>query len=154
MNRRTILASLVGIVTLLGAPAPSRAGSAEEVRALFERFVAAQNGHDLGSVGEMLSDSKDFLWITRGTPVWGREAALQRFQALYKGTWRLDPAMADFRVIDLGGDRAQLFVPVTFLIGPAGQTAQPSRFLMNQTVVKTEKGWKIASILPILVPAQ
>ena len=97
---------------------------------------------------------RDSLWITRGTPVWGREAALQRFQALYKGTWRLDPAMADFRVIDLGGDRAQLFVPVTFLIGPAGQTAQPSRFLMNQTVVKTEKGWKIVSILPILVPAQ
>ncbi|KRR22064.1 nuclear transport factor 2 family protein [Bradyrhizobium retamae] len=157
MFKRTILVFVLAVLVLLGPQhlsTAARAGSAEEVRTLFERFVAAQNAHDLRAVGEMLSNSNDFLWITRGNPVWGREAALHRFQALYQGTWRLDPVMAEFKVIDLSGDTAQLFVPVTFMIAPSGQTAQPSRFLMNQTLVRTGQGWKIASILPILVPPQ
>ncbi|KRQ99871.1 nuclear transport factor 2 family protein [Bradyrhizobium valentinum] len=157
MFKRTILVFVLAVLVLLGpqhlSPA-ARAGSAEEVRSLFERFVAAQNAHDLKAVGETLSDSKDFLWVTRGIPVWGHEAALHRFQALYQSTWRLDPVMAEFKVIDLGSDTAQLFVPVKFMIAPSGQTAQPSRFLMNQTLVRTGQGWKIASILPILVPPQ
>jgi uncharacterized protein (TIGR02246 family) len=123
-----------------------------EVRAIFERFVTAQNAHDLEAIGEMLSDSEDFLWITRGAPVWGRDAALQRLKALYEGTWSLDPAMDEFKVVELSPDSAQIFVPVTFMIAPAGQTAQPSQFLMNQTLVKTGEGWRIASILPIPVP--
>ncbi len=82
------------------------------------------------------------------------EAALQRFQKLYGGTWSLEPEMAELQVLELGSESAQLFVPVTFMIAPAGETAQPSKFLMNQTLIKTGEGWKIASILPILVPAQ
>jgi uncharacterized protein (TIGR02246 family) len=156
LKRSVAVLALAGSI-VLGASSPSsvaRADSGEEIRALFERFVAAQNAHDLKAVSETLVDSKHFLWITRGTPIWGREAALQRFQALYKGTWRLEPAMAEFRVIELGGDTAQIFVPITFLIAPAGQTAQSSKFLMNQTMVKTAGGWRIASILPILVLVQ
>jgi hypothetical protein len=49
---------------------------------------------------------------------------------------------------------AQLYVPITFMIAPAGQTAQPTRFLMNQTLVKTAEGWKISSVLPIPAPIQ
>lgn len=92
MSRRRIVAFVVGVLAVLGAPPfnlAARAGSADDVRAVFERFVAAQNAHDLKAVGDMLSDAKDSLWITRGSPVWGREAALQRFQTLYQGTWRL-----------------------------------------------------------------
>ena len=35
---------------------------------------------------------------------------------------------------------------------PAGQVAQPTRFLMNQVVVKTADGWKVSSIVPIPAP--
>jgi hypothetical protein len=45
-------------------------------------------------------------------------------------------------------------VPIVFTIGPAGQAAQTTRFLMNQTIIKTPAGWKVASILPIPVPVQ
>jgi hypothetical protein len=45
-----------------------------------------------------------------------------------------------------------LFVPIVFSIGPPGQPAQETRFLMNQVLVKSDSGWKIASILPIPVP--
>ena len=73
------------------------AGPADaEARALFERFIAAQNAHDAAAVEALLWDSPDFLWITRGTPIWGRTAAMERFRALYAGTWRLEPDMAQF----------------------------------------------------------
>jgi uncharacterized protein (TIGR02246 family) len=155
MFKRMLVALVVGAVLVLGSLPLSGRANAEaeaEIRAVFERFVSAQNAHDLQAVGEILSDSEDFLWITRGTPVWGRQAALDRFEALYEGTWSLEPKMGEFKVLELGEDSAQLFVPVTFMIAPAGQTAQPSDFLMNQTLVKTAAGWKISSILPILIP--
>ena len=137
---------------LLSLAGGARAGSEDEVRSLFAKFVAAQNAHDLKAVGELLQDSPQFLWITRGTPVWGRDAALKRFEALYLGTWSLDPKMDELKVSELQPGVVQLYVPMTFMISPAGQTAQPTRFLMNQVVVKTADGWKVSSILPIPAP--
>ena len=137
------------LLTLVGS---ARAGSEDEVRSLFAKFVAAQNAHDIKAVGELLQDSPNFLWVTRGAPIWGRDAALKRFEALYQGTWSLDPKSDELRITELQPNVVQLYVPVTFMIGPAGQTAQPTRFLLNQVVVKTTDGWKVASILPIPAP--
>ena len=132
----------------------AQAETYEEVKGAFDEFVAAQNAHDLEAVSELLQDSPDFLWITRGAPIWGRDAALERFEALYQGTWSLDPAIDELKVVGLGSDAAQLYVPITFMIAPAGESAQPTRFLMNLLWVASEDGWKIASILPIPVPPQ
>ncbi len=123
-------------------PTRAHAGPEEDARALFERFVAAQNAHDAAGVEAMLWDSPNFLWITRGTPIWGRAAAMDRFRALYHGTWNLAPEMAQFRVTALSETAAQLFVPVLFMIGAAGQQAQPTRFLMNQTLLRVGDGWR------------
>jgi uncharacterized protein (TIGR02246 family) len=144
--------SIAVSLLLLSLSGAARAGSEDEVRSLFAKFVAAQNAHDLKAVGELLQDSPQFLWITRGTPIWGRDAALKRFEALYQGTWSLDPKMDELKVSELQPGVVQLYVPMTFMISPAGQTAQPTRFLMNQVVVKTADGWKVSSILPIPAP--
>jgi polar amino acid transport system substrate-binding protein len=121
----------------------------QEGLALFDRFFLAQNAHDLGAVGELLLDSPHFLWISRGASLWGREAALQQFSTLYQGTWQLAPDMADFQVTLLSGDVAQLYVPIDFTTGPAGQAAQTTRFLMNQVLVKNAGKWQVESLLPI-----
>jgi ketosteroid isomerase-like protein len=147
MRGMVIVVSL--LLTLAGS---ARAGSEDEVRALFAKFVAAQNAHDIKAVSELLQDSPNFLWITRGVLIWGRDAALKRFEALYQGTWSLDPKSDELRMIQLQANVVQLYVPVTFMIGPAGQTAQPTRFLLNQVVVRTADGWKVSSILPIPAP--
>ena len=140
-----LLASLTAVSAWAAPPE-------DDARATFDRFVAAQNAHDLKAVEALLLDSPQFLWITRGTPVWGRSEALKRFEALYAGTWHLEPESAAFRVVFAQPQVAELFVPIVFSIGPAGQPAQETRFLMNQVLVKSDSGWKIASILPILVP--
>ena len=124
----------------------------DEVKTTFDRFVVAQNAHDIAAVRELLLDSPGFLWITRGAPVWGRDAALKRFEGLYQGTWKLNPDLSNLRVMLLSDSTAQLFVPIVFNIGAAGQLAPDTPFLMNQTLVKTQSGWRVASILPIPVP--
>jgi ketosteroid isomerase-like protein len=98
------------LLTLAGS---ARAGSEDEVRALFAKFVAAQNAHDIKAVSELLQDSPNFLWITRGVLIWGRDAALKRFEALYQGTWSLDPKSDELRIIELQPNVVQLYVPVT-----------------------------------------
>lgn len=124
----------------------------DDVRAVFAQFVAAQNSHDLSGVRDVLLDSPGFLWVTRGMPVWGRDAALKRFDTLYQGTWRLSPDSSNLKVVFLSETTAQLYVPIMFNIGAPGHPAPDAPFLMNQTVVKTGSGWQIANILPIPLP--
>jgi ketosteroid isomerase-like protein len=133
---------------------PAIAAPEDEVRSAFDHFIAAQNAHDVKSVASLLLNSPDFLWITRGTPVWGADAAVTRFAALYQGTWRLDPEPANLKVTVLGDGVAQVYVPIVFTIGAPGQSPQQTKFLMNQVLVRTPSGWKVSSILPIPVPAQ
>jgi uncharacterized protein (TIGR02246 family) len=147
--RRVFTAASLMLLALAGL---AQAGGEDEVKALFAKFVAAQNAHDIKAVSELLQDTPNLLWITRGAPIWGRDAALKRFEALYEGTWSLDPKSDELRIIELQPNVFQIYVPVTFVIGPAGQPAQPTRFLLNQVVVKTADGWKVASILPIPAP--
>jgi hypothetical protein len=40
------------------------------------------------------------------------------------------------------------------MIAPAGQTGQPTRFLMNQILVETPEGWTISRVRPIRGPMQ
>jgi hypothetical protein len=56
------------------------------------------------------------------------------------------------KVVLLSDTTAQLYVPIMFNIGPPGQPAPDAPFLMNQTLVKTAAGWRIANILPIPLP--
>jgi ketosteroid isomerase-like protein len=133
---------------------PAIAAPEDEVKAAFDRFVAAQNAHDVNAVKALMLDSPNFLWITRATPVWGTDAALKRFAALYAGTWRLEPESSSLKVIMIVDGVAQIYVPITFTVGAPGQASQQTRFLMNQVLTKTAGGWKVSTILPIPVPAQ
>jgi ketosteroid isomerase-like protein len=157
LYRRRVARRLIASVALIFFSLMIKAAVAapeDEVRATFDRFVATQNAHDVKAVESLLLASPDFLWITRGMPVWGPEAAIKRFTVLYEGTWKLDPEFANLKVIMIGDSVAQIYVPMIFTIGAPGQPPQPTRFLMNQLLVKTPSGWKVSSILPIPAPAQ
>jgi Domain of unknown function (DUF4440) len=151
--RQTLAALAVALLLMTSLQIrPARAAAEDEVRAAFDQFVVVQNAHDGKKLASLLLDAPDFLWITRGAAVWGYAEAMKRFEALYAGTWKLEPDMAAFRIVVLRPELAQLYVPIDFTIGAPGQAAQTTRFLMNQTLVKGAQGWKVASILPIPVP--
>ena len=152
-RRTTLMGGLFVAGALAILPTVTSAAGDEDVRAVFDQFVNAQNAHDVAGVRDLLLDSPNFLWVTRGTPVWGREAALKRFESLYQGTWKLSPDMSNLKTVLVSETTAQLYVPITFNIGAPGQPAPDASFLMNQTLVKTSAGWRIANILPIPLPA-
>jgi ketosteroid isomerase-like protein len=151
--RKSLIASLFVVGMLVFSATSVRGAPEDDVRAAFDQFVNAQNAHDIVAVRELLLDSPNFLWVTRGTPIWGREAALKRFEALYQGTWKLSPDASNLKVVLVNDMTAQVYAPITFNIGPAGQAAPDALFLMNQTLTKTAAGWRIANILPIPLPA-
>jgi ketosteroid isomerase-like protein len=149
----SLIATLFVVGTLAFSAPDTRAAPEDDVRIAFDQFVNAQNAHDLAAVRELLLDSPNFLWVTRGTPIWGRDAALKRFETLYVGTWKLSPDASNLKVALVNDTTAQVYVPITFNIGPAGQPAPDALFLMNQTLTKTAAGWRITNILPIPLPA-
>ena len=153
MNSIKQLSLIIAFAAAAGYCSVARAGTEDEVRAAFERFVQVQNAHDSKALEGLLLDSGQLLWITRGLPIWGREAVLQRFTQNYQGTWKLDPEWAALRVIPVGAEVAQLYVPVQFTIGAPGQPPTVTRLYLNQVLLKTSSGWRVASILPVAAPA-
>jgi ketosteroid isomerase-like protein len=140
------------LVSALAVAARAVATSESEVLAAFDHFVAAQNAHDLPAVRGLLLDDPGFLWITRGSQVWGREAALARFQNLYEGTWSLDVDRASTKVVMRGNSVAQLVSNVKYTIGAPAQPAIVTPFILAQVWVHTSAGWKLGSLLPVPLP--
>ena len=152
MVKRLVMLVLAGAATL--TTLASAATMEDEVRAVFDRYIAVQNAHDLKAMRNLLVDSPDFLWITRGKPIWGREAALKSLDERYKGTWHIEPDRKEFRVISVSRRVAQVYATTQLTVGDPGAEPSRIRLYINLVMVKKPEGWRIASILPILVPPQ
>jgi uncharacterized protein (TIGR02246 family) len=128
----------------------ARADARSEVVALYGRFAAAQNARDLASVKEALLDSPDFLWVSDGRSVWGREALVERmgrFQTLE--VWRVEPLLEQARVVDVAPGVAYIAMQLDLHLG---SKAEPSvtRFLVSILCRKTDAGWRIAALFTTL----
>jgi hypothetical protein len=153
-DRPPRLLTLITAVALMGSVGSAHGSTEDEVRAVFDRFAQVPNAHDAKALEKtLLADSPQFLWITRGTAVWGRDAALQRFAKLYEGTWHLDPDLASIRVTPLSDRAAQLHVAAQFTVGAPNQPLQVTRFFLSQILVKSSGTWRVMSIFPIPAPA-
>ena len=144
---RTILFAVV--LFTLGSTAAFAQQNDAEARALFTRFVAAQNAHDVSEVKSMLWKSPQMLFFSRGVETRGADAVAERFTEYYKGTWHLEPDMSKFRITTISNDVAQILVPIVFTRGLPGAQPQSDTFLISQTFVRDSQAWYVASILPI-----
>ena len=59
-SRLYVLAFAIAVLPRIGQAVEPQ----DEIRATFEKFVAAQNAHDLKALEPLLLDSPQFLWIT------------------------------------------------------------------------------------------
>jgi hypothetical protein len=146
--KNVVLAVLVIITVALDGRASAQPNEAE-ARALFTRFVAAQNARDVSEVKSMLWNSPQMLFFSRGIETRGVEAAADRFKEYYQGTWHLEPDMSKFRITMISNNVVQILVPIAFTRGLPGAQPQSDTFLISQTFVRDAQGWQIASILPI-----
>jgi len=145
---------LIFAVLSLAATLARAATMEEEVRAVFDKWIATQNAHDLKGIRNLLSDSPDMLWISRGKPIWGRDAALKTLEDRYKGTWKIEVDKKEMRVISVSRRVAQVYAPTQLTSGDPGTEPSRNRVYINLVMVKKPEGWQIVSILPILVTPQ
>ena len=140
---RAHLRTVIVLVAVAGMAATGqlRAAPKDEIRSTFTRFVNAQNAHDLKGIEGLLADTPDFLWIAPGHVVRKRDAALERFRELFKGTWRVDPDWTTFQVLGLDVSTMEVFVRVRTSEGAPPRDAQ-----MNVIVVNTARGWRVQNI--------
>ena len=142
-------AFLFAMMTIaLGAHASAVTNEAE-ARALFTKFVAAQNAHSVGDVKSMLWNSRGTLLLARGVEIRGPAAVADRFREYYEGTWHVEPDMSQFHVASISKDVMQFVVPVVFTRGLPGQPSKDSKFMVIRTLVHDANGWHIASIISL-----
>jgi hypothetical protein len=145
----SIKAALFFIIMTVAFGGHASAASEVEARAVFTKFVAAQNAHNASDVKAMLWNSPSMLLFSRGVETRGAEAVAARFKEYYGGTWHLEPDMSQFRVAVISDDVMQILVPIVFTRGLPGTPPQNNTFLISQTFVRDANSWYVASILPI-----
>src|SRR5258708_8607281 len=96
-GKAAIAALAIFVRSLLAGAVPAQAADdpASASRLVYQRFVAAQNTGDLAAVEAILLDSPNFLWVSDGMSIWGRDATLARM-ALFQPAeiWPVDPYLA------------------------------------------------------------
>jgi hypothetical protein len=140
-----MLRALLACLLLVSAPAVAGEPAAE-VRALYERFAAAQNGRTLARVRPLLLDSPRFLWVSDGQSFWGPDAVLARMASFQTAeVWRVEPDLDRATAVPVAAGVAYLHLPLTLVIGAA---ARPDRlrFLVSLLGVETAQGWRIAAL--------
>ena len=130
--------------------ASGRADTRGDVLAAYDQFVTAQNARDLVRVKAVLLDSPDFLWVSDGKSIWGRDALVERmgrFQALE--VWRAEPQLEKARVVEVAADVAYLHMPLDLHLGSRNNPSV-THFLVSILCRKTDQGWRIAALFTTL----
>lgn len=134
------------LMLALSLPGPVHADPQQDIRALYDEFVAAQNAHDIDAVRALLSDRPDFLWISDGRPVWGREAMLDRMAEFQKAeVWQVVPEYDSSQVILLDDDSAVFHLPLLLILGSKEKPAQLP-WLVEVICQKESDGWRIVGL--------
>ena len=135
------------VASLVGAPL-AWAAPADEVRAVYGRFLAAQNARDLQQVRTTLLESPSLLWVSDGMSIWGPDAVLGRMASFQQAeVWHVEPDLARATAVEVSPDVAYLHLPLVLEIGSrAAPGPDRLRFLVSVLGVGTAQGWRIAAL--------
>jgi uncharacterized protein (TIGR02246 family) len=118
----------------------------DEVRALYEQFVVAQNARDLDRVSALFLSSPQFLWVSDGMSIWGRDATLKRMSLFQQAdVWHAEPNLSKSVAIAIDSHAALLHLPLVLTIGPKDRP-EKFGFLVTVLGVETVEGWRIAGL--------
>jgi len=152
-----LIVALAALAKASAATPQFDASDVQEIRTLFLRQAAGATAHDIAVIDSVLAQvapgqPDPVSFIARAYQFWGRDAVLEHFRSIFKGTWVFEPQQDAIRILPLGPDAAQIYAPTRITLGAAGQPARQETFLMYETAIRTPQGWRIATMVP--VPAQ
>ena len=140
------MAALALSAAMLVAPA-ANAAPADDVRAAYEHFAAAQNARDIATVRSLLLNSSQFLWISNGQSFWGRETMIERMSTYQRAeVWRVHPDIAHAVIVEVSTSTAYVHLPLSLQIGSAAKGVAETSFLVSALFVHTDAGWKISAL--------
>jgi MFS family permease len=154
-ERRLISAGLDAVAPLPSAQAEAPSDEAA-IRTLFERQIQAENAHDITGFAAVLAPNvaehrNSVVLVSRAGSFSGHDAVVQRFEAYFKGTWKLDPDWTGISLIRLGKDAFHLIAPTQITLGAPGTKPQTLRFQINEIAIRTGEGWRFTTIIPVLL---
>jgi len=148
--------SIIAAIFMAIAAAPAAwAGPTDEAKALYERFVVAQNASDFRALETVLLDSPRFLWVTNGLSVWGRDPAIRRMADYHTAEiWHIEPDRARAVAVEVNASTAYLHVPLELEIGSRADGPDRFRFLVSALCTETADGWRIAALFTTMANAE
>jgi len=137
----------IAMAFALALSGAAHADPAAEARQLYERFVAAENASDFDAVRSVLLDSPQFLWVTNGLSIWGRDAAVRRMADYHTAeVWHIQPDEAKAVAVEVSSGASVLHVPLELSIGSKADGPDHFHFLVSALCVATPQGWRIAAL--------
>jgi hypothetical protein len=166
LSNHTVASSflLVGLALLVCTVAQGGTagrGTDAELRALYQQLIDAENAHNIAAVRDMVWDSPSALFVAKTkTPAegnwagfWGREVVVEHIHGLFAGTFHIEPAYAEERIVLLTNSVAETYVPVQISVAYGGQSGTPQPFLMIIDWVRVGHGtWKMATDIALPIP--
>ena len=159
------MASLIVGAALVVANATAQAAAThhftdrdkQEVQDVFLRQAAAATAHDIVAFGNVLADAPagqpdPVIFVAHAYEFWGKPALIEHFKETFKGVWKFEPDQEHIKIVPLTADVAQVYAPTQITLGASEATAKTVPFLVYEVAVRTSKGWRIASIVPVAAP--
>ena len=142
---------------LLFARIPVPAETLEtEIKRAYKNLIDAENKHDLPAVRAMVWHSPSTLFVAKALVgwhgYWGIDDVVGHLRDMYREPFRIDPIYEEERVVFLKSDIAETYAPVNITVAYAGQNPVPKPFIMVLLWIKTSKGWKMTTDIPIPIP--
>jgi hypothetical protein len=169
MKRKTcIVLSAVAASLFVSIGSPARAGDGPaisaatetELRSIYKRLIDAENSHDIAAVRGFIWNSQTALFVAKTKTAaegnwagfWGKDVVVDHINELFQGTFVMTPDFSREKVVQLGVDVAQTYVPLEISVGYAGQAGTPKPFLMIVEWVKDQGEWKMATDIALPIP--
>jgi ketosteroid isomerase-like protein len=127
-----------------------------EIKRAYKDLIDAENRHDLAAVKGMVWNSASALFVAKA-PVgwqgyWGIDDVMQHLHDMYQQSFRIDPVYEEEKVVSITSDVAETYAPVKITVAYGGQNPSPKPFIMVLLWIKTPKGWRMTTDIPIPVP--
>ena len=138
--------------------ATAQTAKEQEVKRIFKQLIDGENKHDLPAVRALVWNSSSTLFVAKA-PVgwqgyWGIDDVMQHLHDMYQQPFRIDPLYQEEKVAFITADIAETYAPVQITVAYGGQNPVPKPFVMVLLWIKTSKGWKMTTDIPIPVPPE
>jgi ketosteroid isomerase-like protein len=145
-----------GLLIVAACLASAQKSTDLEIKRAYKNLIDAENRHDLAAVKGMVWDSPSALFVAKA-PVgwrgyWGIDDVMQHLHDMYQQPFRIDPIYEEEKVAFITPDVAETYAPVKITVAYGGQNPAPKPFIMVLLWVRTPKGWKMTTDIPIPVP--